>query len=141
MVEPKYQFDVFISKDPTNLHHIATVNKTLFPPISHTGLFQLDENKYQKYFQIFRELYGEETPLPTKLFEYSVDINDTDIVISGITEITTRIAIVELISDVVLNPDIKIKMIRHPYNFRVYYSDTVNNDNIEFGNIFGISDY
>lgn len=56
MTEPKYQFDVFFTKDISTNYHKATIKKNVFPTILNTGFFQFDENKYQKYFQVFREL-------------------------------------------------------------------------------------
>jgi hypothetical protein len=126
----------------------ATINKLAFPNIklsSGVNSFHLDENKYKDSFKLFLQMFGS---IPSTLFDYNVFVNGEDIVITGLSETTVRIAIVDLTTGVV--PGASVKMVRPPTNFRVYEPITSSTnptsnssqetqlDELEpLGNIFG----
>lgn len=143
---PLHQFDVKISKCTEKNSDVcwnAIIDKSSFPniiPLKNDGanLFQLDENKYKNSFSLFLKVFGK---LPSTLFDYSVFVpsNSNEIIISGLTETTVRVAIVDLMTNII--PNANVKMVRPPINFRVYAPTPnndidVSNDNSLF-NIFG----
>ncbi len=121
---PLYQFDVHISKHlDANVFTAwkATINKTSFPNINlRNGQQQslhLDEFKYRSSFNLFLQICDN---LPNKLFDYTVGIDDDNLVITGITETTVRVAIIDLITALI--PSAGVKIVSPPTNFRIYAS-------------------
>lgn len=109
---PTYQFDAYVTK------HIdgwkATIDKTLFPfPTNKTN--HLNEEKYRHVFSSYLLLCD---TLPSKLFDYSICVDGNNVVITGLTETTVRVAIVDLVNSLI--PDASVKMVKPPINFRVY---------------------
>lgn len=145
---PKHQFDSYLSKHMDEEGNFvawkATINKTSFPNVklsSGVNSFHLDENKYKDSFKLFLQIFGS---VPSSLYDYSVFVNGEDIVITGLSETTVRIAIVDLSTSAV--PGASVKMVRQPTNFRVYAPVTSSNsdpsshqEDLEpLGNIFGL---
>lgn len=115
---PSYQFDAYVTKQ--NGGWKATINKTLFPFLTQNTsnkTIHLNEEKYKHVFSSFLLLC--ET-LPSNLFDYTVCLDEDNVVITGLTETTVRVAIVDLVSSFM--PDASVKMVKPPINFRVYSS-------------------
>jgi hypothetical protein len=121
-VTPLHQFDVYISK------HVdadvftawkATINRSSFPNVNLSNdkeqTYHLDEDKYKNSFSLFLQLCDS---LPSKLFDYVVSIDGDNVVITGLTETTVRVAIVDLVTSQI--PNASVKLVRPPTNFRVY---------------------
>ena len=122
--KPLYQFDVYISRchngdsyDTTSWK--ATIDRASFPNIDLSNYnqktFHLNEYGYQDCFKVFLQLYDFLSP---KLFDYSVNIDDDNLVITALTETTVRAAIVDLITFHI--PHSQVKLVRQPTNYRVY---------------------
>lgn len=119
-MEPTFKFHVNVSKITSNDKILwkATINKKSFPNINVTEspkLYHLDEQKYRTSFKSIFDLFGS---LPTSLFDYEVSLNGDEIMITGVTETTVRVAIVDLITQLI--PNVSVKMVRPPLDFRVY---------------------
>jgi len=140
------KFDVCLSKhhnDNDKFRWKATINKTSFPKINLTNepkLFHLNEEKYKKSFEAMLDVFGF---LPSSLFDYNVLLNGEEIIITGVTETTVRVAIVDLITQTTSNAS--IKMVRPPLDFRVYIPNETSTPieaEVDLGGIFGdIGDY
>ncbi len=141
---PLHQFDVHISK------HInadvftawkATINRASFPNINlkdgEQQCAHLDEVKYRNSFSLYLQLCDS---LPSKLFDYAVAIDGENLIITGITETTVRVAIVDLVTSLI--PSASVKMVRPPTNFRVYApTQPVQSEDVGgIGSIFGGDD-
>jgi len=119
-MEPAFKFDVNVSKFTSNDKILwkSTINKGSFPNINVTEtpkLYHLDEQKYRTSFQSIFELFGS---LPNSLFDYEVSLNGDEIMITGVIETTFRVAIVDLITQLI--PNASVKMVRPPLDFHVY---------------------
>ena len=130
-LNPTYQFDVVVGEntfDGVTIGWKALISKAQFPKISKlentVQVFYLDKDKYKNSFQQFTLLFD---TIPDKLFEYKAYIDEDNVVITGLTETTIRVAIVELITN--LNSKFSVKMVRPPLNFRVYCDETQNYTN------------
>ena len=139
------KFDVYLSKQASDnkFKWKATINKSSFPKINLTNepkLFHLNEEKYKKSFEAMLDVFG---VLPSYLFDYNVSLNGEEIIITGVTETTVRIAIVDLITQTISNAS--IKLVRPPLDFRVYVPQETSNPietEVDLGGIFGdIGDY
>ena len=139
------KFDVYLSKQASDnkFKWKATINKSSFPKINLTNepkLFHLNEEKYKKSFEAMLDVFG---VLPSSLFDYNVSLNGEEIIITGVTETTVRIAIVDLITQTISNAS--IKLVRPPLDFRVYVPQETSNPietEVDLGGIFGdIGDY
>ena len=139
------KFDVYLSKQISDnkFKWKVTINKSSFPKINLTNepkLFHLNEEKYKKSFEAMLDVFG---VLPSCLFDYNVSLNGEEIIISGVTETTVRIAIVDLITQTISNAS--IKMVRPPLDFRVYVPQETSTQmevEVDLGGIFGdIGDY
>lgn len=140
-VAPNYQFDVYITKQTDGTCWKATISKTSFPvlPFSNKTV-HLNEDKYKNSFSAFLQLCD---TLPSRLFDYSVAVEEDNIVITGLTETTIRVAIVDLVNSVVSGAS--VKMVKPPTNFRVYVPANSNVENVDnladIGGFFKDGDY
>jgi hypothetical protein len=121
-MNPAHQFDVQITKhvnDNIDVAWKATIKKSSFPEVHLTSdksyNLHLNEEKYHNSFRLFSQIFG---TLPATLFDYRVSISGDDLVITGLTETTVRVAIVDLITSNF--PNASVKMVKPPVNFRVY---------------------
>ena len=144
-MNPTHQFDVQITKHMNyniDVAWKATIKKSAFPNINLTSenSYHLNEEKYHNSFRLFSQIFG---TLPTTLFDYSVSISEDNLVITGLTETTVRVAIVDLITSII--PTASVKMVKPPVNFRVYVpietSTPVEIDNDISGMFGGAADY
>ena len=141
---PLHQFDVHLSKHIEGDVFTAwkvIINKSSFPNINlkdgEKQCAHLDEIKYGNSFSLFLQLFDS---LPSKLFDYVISIDGDNLIITGITETTVRIAIVDVVTSLI--PNASVKMVRSPTNFRVYApKQPAQSEDVEcIGNIFGGDD-
>jgi hypothetical protein len=138
--ELKHQFDVNFKINTSQNVWNAVISKTSFPYAITNSCNHLNEETYKQSFSLLNTLLGNDYVLPSVLFDYNVTVNDTDIVVSGISEITVRVAIVDLLKQ--NTPGILVKMVRPAFNFRVYETKTEKvDDNVSLTGIFGEEDY
>ena len=125
-----------------------TIAKKDFPTselkAGQTYNFTLDAAKYRSSFEQYGRLLNVDV-LPESLYSYTVSATTDSITVTGMTETTVRVAIVELINK--SNPNTKVMLVRPPVNFRVYElpSLTENNDSVDvyadgMFNMFGTDD-
>jgi len=138
-VAPNYQFDVYITKQMDGWK--ATISKASFPALQFSDkAVHLNEDKYKNSFNAFLQLCD---TLPSRLFDYSVTTEGDNIVITGLTETTVRVAIVDLVNSVVSGAS--VKMVKPPTNFRVYVPAKSTVENVDgladIGCFFDNGDY
>jgi hypothetical protein len=114
----------------------TTVNPTLPQGI----IIHLDEDKYKNSFSAFLQFCH---TLPSKLFDYTLAREGDNIVITGLTETTVRVAIVDLVNQIVSGAS--VKMVKPPTNFRVYVKANSTVENVDgladIGSFFDNGDY
>ncbi len=147
---PLYTFDSYLSKvTDENGRFMAwkmTSSRNSFPASqiapgeSHT--FTLDPVKYSNSFEQYRRLLNLET-LPAQMYEYTISATDDSFSVTGMTETTVRVAIVDLVSK--SNPNTKLMMVRPPINFRVHALPQKPTEDVDVGagnlfNMFGEND-
>jgi hypothetical protein len=140
-VTPNYQFDVYITKQMNGTGWKATISKSSFPALQFLDkTAHLNEDKYKNSFSAFLLLCD---TLPSRLFDYSVATEGDNIVITGLTETTVRVAIVDLVNSVVSGAS--VKMVKPPTNFRVYVPEKSTVENVDgladIGCFFDNGDY
>lgn len=108
------------------------VQRSSFPNsefnVGSTTSFTLDHEKYSKSFASYKNFVGSlgMSELPKSLLEYTITSTDTEIIVSGLTETTVRVAVVDLVSK--SNGNVKLTMTRPETIFRVYKSKNENED-------------
>lgn len=142
---PLYSFDSDLSKVTDSAGKFQawkmTMARSAFPSsqlaAGSTHTFTLDSVKYANSFEQFSRLLNLPT-LPAQMYEYTVSATDDSFTITGMTETTVRIAIVDLVNK--SNPNTKLMMVRPPINFRVYALPSKSTDDeVDLGglNMFG----
>lgn len=147
---PLYTFDAHLSKVTDSEGKFQswkfTIAKKDFPASqlgtgeSHT--FVLDSDKYKNSFEQYSRLLGLST-VPESLYTYTVSATEDSIVVTGMTESTVRIAVVDLVSK--SNSNTKLMMVRPPISFRVYSTvkttpttDGGETADVDLGGVFGM---
>lgn len=106
--------------------------------VGSTASFTLDANKYAKSFASYKNFVKSlgVDELPESLLTYTVTSTATEIIVSGLTETTVRVGVVDLVTK--SNGAVKMTMTRPEVTFRVYKTKEPEEEtNVSFGGLFG----
>lgn len=143
--QPKllYSFDAVMSKvNDSNGKFMAwkmTISRSSFPASAlkngETLTASLDPVKYSNSFEQYGRLLNLST-LPSDLYKYTVTASSDSFTVTGMTETTVRVALVDLVSQ--SNSNTNVRLVRPPVNFRVYEKQSSTQPTTEEADVGGL---